>query len=102
MDVALSNVKGLPEPLDRGEDPEDWLTVDAQDFDQMLEATLGGGKRNSQKNDSEAMDVDPSITAESEEDRLASEQAKRLKDLASKVESFVEGEGDLEGARFDE
>jgi hypothetical protein len=46
------------------------------------------------------MDVDsPDI---SEEDRVASEQAARLKDLASKVEQFVEGEGDIEGALFEE
>lgn len=36
------------------------------------------------------------------EERVASEQASRLKDLAAKVEGFVEGEGDLEGARFEE
>jgi hypothetical protein len=33
---------------------------------------------------------------------MATEQAARLKTLAGKVESFVEGEGDLEGARFEE
>jgi hypothetical protein len=48
------------------------------------------------------MDVDSSGETESPEDKLASEQAKRLKDLATKVENFVEGEGDLEGARFEE
>jgi hypothetical protein len=52
------------------EDNDDWLTIDAQEFDKGLEAPL--------------------------------EQAKDLKDLATKVESFVEGEGDLEGARFEE
>ena len=48
------------------------------------------------------MDVDPPNKIESLEDKLASEQAKKLKDLATKVENFVEGEGDLEGARFEE
>ncbi|KAG5220678.1 SGT1 protein [Salix suchowensis] len=37
------------------------------------------------------------ITAE---DQLANEQAVKLRSLASKVEEFVEGQGDLEGARF--
>ena len=40
--------------------------------------------------------------AESEEAELENEQASRLKSLAQKVEEFVEGEGDLEGARFAE
>ena len=48
------------------------------------------------------MDVDPLDETESPEDKLASEQAKKLKDLATKVENFVDGEGDLEGARFEE
>lgn len=36
------------------------------------------------------------------EDIIAKEQASRLKSLADKVEEFIEGEGDLEGARFAE
>ncbi len=47
----------------------------------------------------DAMDVDP---AEDDEDRIAKAQAARLQDLAKKVEQFVEGEGDVEGARFAE
>lgn len=39
---------------------------------------------------------------ETEEDRLANEQAHRLKALADKMEGFVEGEGVMEGAIFDE
>jgi hypothetical protein len=54
------------------EDNDDWLTIDGQEFDKNLE------------------------------DKLVSEQAKKLKDLATKVENFVEGEGDMEGARFEE
>lgn len=37
-----------------------------------------------------------------QEDQLAQEQATRLRDLAQKVEEFVEGKGDLEGAIFSE
>ena len=40
--------------------------------------------------------------AGSDEEELANEQATRMKSLAQKVEEFVEGEGDLEGARFTE
>lgn len=60
----------------------------------MLEASRAKPKESGGGDD---MDVD-----ESPEDRLASEQAKKLKDLASKVENFIDGEGDLEGARFEE
>ena len=49
---------------------------------------------------SDTMDVDePGAKAE---DRLASAQAAKLQELATKVEQFVEGEGDIEGARFEE
>ncbi|KAJ7630599.1 SGT1 protein-domain-containing protein [Roridomyces roridus] len=78
------------------EDSDDWLNVDADGFEAMLEATTKG---RSQKQD--AMDVDPSQD-ESAEDRLASDQASRLRNLADQVEAFVEGEGDLEGARFED
>ena len=54
------------------------------------------------KVDADNMNVDNPKTENSLEDRLVSEQASKLKQLASKVEDFVEGEGDLEGARFDE
>ena len=47
-----------------------------------------------------AMEVDQPIN--STEDDVAAKQASRLQDLASKVEKFVEGEGDVEGARFEE
>ncbi|KAF8971494.1 SGT1 protein-domain-containing protein [Flammula alnicola] len=80
VDAAIASVKNSPDFLNREEDSDDWLNVDAQEFEQMLEATRGQPKK----------------------DRLASEQAKKLKDLASKVENFIEGEGDLEGARFED
>ncbi|KAJ7293224.1 SGT1 protein-domain-containing protein [Mycena rebaudengoi] len=74
------------------EDSDEWLNVDANDFEHMLETTMGSSKTQ------DAMQVDHE--GESAEDRLASEQASRLQNLASKVEEFVQGEGDLEGARF--
>ncbi|KAI0724281.1 SGT1 protein-domain-containing protein [Cerioporus squamosus] len=77
------------------EDSDDWLNVDAAGFDDMLEKTLGGSKGKAGAED--AMNVDP---PEADEDRVAKAQAERLRDLAKKVEQFVEGEGDLEGARF--
>jgi len=79
------------------EDDESWLTIDAQDLETQLQESLGHTKKLRQE---DVMDVDSlEISAE---DRIASEQASRLKDLANKVEQFVEGEGDMEGARFEE
>ena len=89
-------------PLEE-EDSDDWLNVDATDFDAMLEKTVGAGKNKGKgkekATDSDAMDVD---NMESEEDRVAKAQAERLRDLAKKVEEFVESEGDVDGARFAE
>jgi hypothetical protein len=57
--------------------------------------------RYTQSNGDSAMEQDlPG--EETEEDKLAKEQARRMKDLADKMEGFVEGTGDLEGAVFEE
>jgi hypothetical protein len=96
VDEAIGQLQAEPKFLDAPEDSDDWLNVDAEGFEQMLEASRAKLHGNETK-DPNGMDVD-----ESPEDRIASEQAKRLKDLASKVENFIEGEGDVEGARFEE
>jgi hypothetical protein len=72
VDQGLASVQRWPTSPVQEEDNDDWLTIDGQEFDKSLE------------------------------DKLVSEQAKKLKDLATKVENFVEGEGDMEGARFEE
>ncbi|PPQ69622.1 hypothetical protein CVT25_013705 [Psilocybe cyanescens] len=97
VDEALVN-KNLPDRSIEKEDSEDWLNIDAQEFEEMLEVTHNKPKANP-PSDSTAMDVD---NPESAEDRLASQQAKQLKDLASKVEDFIEGAGDVEGAVFND
>ena len=73
------------------EEPDSWLDVDAENFDGMLQNMTA--KR---PNGTEAMNVDQ------KEEQLAQDQASKLKSLAQKIEEFVEGDGDLEGARFDE
>ncbi|KAG6910578.1 hypothetical protein DXG01_009529 [Tephrocybe rancida] len=93
--VALSDSPKIIVPQNE-EDPDDWLNVDAEDFDAMLEQS------SKPKNSAHAMDVDAPETKETAEERVASAQATKLKELAAKVESFVEGEGDLEGARFED
>ncbi|ESK98503.1 suppressor-like protein [Moniliophthora roreri MCA 2997] len=84
--------------LSENEDSDDWLNVDPESFEDML----GKSETKQQKGskDPNAMDVDQPDTEMLSEDRVASEQASRLRDLAAKVEEFVEGEGDIEGARF--
>lgn len=84
------------------EDNDDWLNIEAQEFEDMLEKTMGASKFRTPK-DPNAMDVDKADgQEETSEDHVASTQASRLQALAAKVENFVEGEGDLEGARFEE
>ncbi|KAG5654046.1 hypothetical protein H0H81_008062 [Sphagnurus paluster] len=80
------------------EDSDDWLNVDSHDFEAMLEQTMG----NSKNTQTDAMDPNHPTSEVTVEDRLASEQAAKLKELAAKVENFVEGQGDLDGARFDD
>lgn len=94
---AISQAGDAPLPL-LDEDPDDWLNVDSDNFENMLQQTFHGGKTASDPN---SMDVDRAQKEEqSPEERLASEQASRLKTLAEKVEQFVDGEGDMDGAKF--
>ncbi|KAF5377517.1 hypothetical protein D9615_005134 [Tricholomella constricta] len=95
-------VSGLSHPVSipqDEEDSDDWLNVDSQDFEAMLKQTMGNTKSAAR---TDAMDVDIPETDEIAEERLTSAQATKLKELATKVESFVEGQGDLDGARFED
>ncbi len=97
VQTAISQYSDAHQLLFDEEDPDDWLHIEAAGFDEMLEKTMGVSKDNEAASD--PMNVDPQ---ETDEDRVARAQAERLRDLAKKVEQFVEGEGDLEGARFAE
>ncbi|KAK0208455.1 SGT1 protein-domain-containing protein [Desarmillaria ectypa] len=90
---AISQARDSVSYITAEEDNDEWLTVDAQDFDDLLQ-------KSSKNQTSDAMDVDKS--SEMPEDKMTSDQASRLKNLASKVEEFVEGEGDMEGAKFED
>ncbi|CAE7081730.1 unnamed protein product [Rhizoctonia solani] len=68
------------------EDSAEWLQIDENTMDDMLKQKFG-------RKDTGKMD---------DEDRYTQEQATRLQELAKKVEGFVEGKGDLEGARFED
>lgn len=82
--------------LEQTEDSDDWMNVDAKDFDEMLERVMRAGDSTVE---TPAMDTDG---GGGEEDRVAKDQTDKLRDLAAKVERFVEGKGDVEGARFEE
>ncbi len=96
-------VKGnLASTRDLPEDSDEWLNVTAEDFDAMLEKSTGKSQSKVEQSSDGAMDVDTDGNIEEEEEKVAREQASRLKDLAKKVEDFVEGKGDVEGAVFEE
>ncbi|KAJ1310366.1 hypothetical protein OPQ81_007104 [Rhizoctonia solani] len=70
------------------EDSTEWLQIDESTFDGMLKQKFNR--------------KDAGQPGEDDEDRYAQEQATKLQELAKKVEGFVEGKGDLEGARFED
>ncbi|CCM01639.1 uncharacterized protein FIBRA_03700 [Fibroporia radiculosa] len=83
------------------EDSDDWLKVDADDLDSALQQTFGKESGTRSQRSADAMDIDSNDQSdETDEDRFAKRQAARLQDLAKKVQDFVEGEGDLDGALF--
>lgn len=95
VDTALAKFLEAPHTISEGEeDSEEWLHIDAKDFDDMLQRTYG-------KKEDKAESMNFGATSTAEED-ATQRQANRLMELASKVESFVEGEGDMEGVRFGE
>lgn len=97
MQAAISQYTDDLAPSLCEEDSDEWLNVDATDFEAILEKTLqqGSGKEGA----TDAMAVDG---VADDEDRIAKLQAERLRDLAYKVQDFIEVEGDVEGARFAE
>lgn len=94
FNLALSTApEYFTEMPDGPEDSDDWMNVNATNFDDMLERTRSQPQ-------SHEMDIDS--TADEAEERVAKEQANKLQDFAVKVQKFVEGEGDVEGARFED
>lgn len=77
---------------DEPEDSDEWLNIDIETLDGML-ARRSGPKASSSSAPSKDADGDEEMT---------NGQAERLHQLAGKVESFVEGEGGLEGAELPE
>ena len=65
------------------EDSDAWMELDPDDLERILAERRGGD----------------GVT---DEDAMADAQADQLGELADKFESFVEGQGSLDGAMFDE
>jgi len=78
-----------------GEDDDRWMNVSEQDVDTILEQRAGAPAKAREAEDSR-MDVDD------DDDGKVQQTADRLRNLAQKVESFVGGRGDIEGALFDD
>lgn len=98
MNVAIARVDDL-KPSQDVEDDDDWLTVSAGDFDSVLQEKM---RLNDAPSISREMDVDHSLDSEDGEDGMTKVQVAKLQDLANKVDAFVTGEGDIEGAMFEE
>lgn len=88
----MSRAGHEPLPLPQTEESDDWLVIDTADFDSKL-ALAGHGQ------EEVLIEVDSvSNIIDEDEDKVTKDQAGKLKDLAQKVQRFVEGKGDLEGA----
>ncbi|KAI9572712.1 SGT1 protein-domain-containing protein [Boletus coccyginus] len=84
----------LDADLVQTEDSDEWMNVDANDIDEVLERAMRAGDSTAETH---SMNTDGEG---GEDDRVTKEQTDKLRDLAAKVEQFVEGKGDVEGARF--
>jgi hypothetical protein len=93
VDAAIekSSARSLPTvSADTPEDDESWLEVSPDELDGMLQRASGKPAQNAD------------AKSEGKKVELGEEHGKALGDLAKKVEAFVGGQGDLEGARFAE
>ncbi|KAH9176602.1 SGT1-domain-containing protein [Lactarius sanguifluus] len=93
VNAAIANAGDLTSSQDL-DDPDDWLTVNAEDLDRVLQDNMNHTTHHT----SHKMEVDP----ESEERDSTHAQVAQLRDLANKVDAFVTGEGDIEGAMFED
>lgn len=93
MDAAISRA-GKEFISNRAADSDDWLNVD---LDAVFGEATSQGPSSQQTNAGATL---PTENDELDEDQEEKEQVSELRNLAKQVEEFVEGEGDLEGARF--
>jgi hypothetical protein len=98
VNAAIAKADDL-EPSQDIEDDDDWLTVSAEDFDSVWQEKM---RPNDAPSTNREMDVDHSPHSENGEDGMTKAQVAKLRELASKVDAFVTGDGDVEGALFEE
>lgn len=81
---ASTDITTLQVSADTTEDSDSWLEVSPDELDGMMQRASGqmGGAESAEKV------------------QLANEDGQALGDLAKKVEEFIGGQGDMEGARF--
>lgn len=96
VNAAIADAGGDLTPSQDPDDPDDWLTVNAEDLDRVLQDNISHNAPQT----SHEMDVDPH--SENEERDTTHAQVTKLKNLAKKVDAFVAGKGDVEGAMFDD
>lgn len=103
VDMALSRAQARKADIlasassdTTAEDSDEWINVSPEDLDNAL--AEAGGLPTAEGSAMDAGDMQPQLDGEAK----AQEQAKKLGKLAKKVEAFVEGHGDLDGAVFDE
>ncbi|KIR43811.1 hypothetical protein I307_00147 [Cryptococcus deuterogattii 99/473] len=73
------------------EDNDDWLQISPDELDSMMLHASGQAKRSNKQDEGQGKKEDVELTEE---------DGKALGDLAKKVQEFVGGQGDLQGARF--
>ncbi|KAJ4476672.1 SGT1 protein-domain-containing protein [Lentinula aciculospora] len=91
VNASISQASNDFEPPILDEDDDDWLNIDAESFEDMMQRAPG----TDETKQTDAMDVDQKSV-----EHTTSTQASQLRNLASKVEEFIGGMGDVEGARF--
>lgn len=79
------------------EESDEWLTITESMMDDIFNRT----QNLSPPEGADKMDIDVE-EAKKLEDTKTRQQAIKLQELAKKVEKFVEGQGDVEGATFEE
>lgn len=90
--VQTALAQSAPEsfhPSVRAEDSDDWLDIDGEEFSKLLTKKVEDSAEAEQGR------------GDGGEQRENSMQASKLKELASRVQGFVEGQGSLEGALFE-
>ncbi|KAF8587285.1 SGT1-domain-containing protein [Ramaria rubella] len=81
------------------EDPDDWLSVNETTLESMLSERPQASRTPHKRSD---IDVDMEGQTLPPEDGEETEQAGQLRNLANKVEQFIQGEGDIDGATFED